>query len=387
MIPRRNIVRSIKKGIAQPGYAIQAIKQRGKSYLTYHFKDGHSSFPETISCLLTYRCNLRCKMCGQWGEKGSSKNIHPEILREELSVDVMKGIVNDVKGFKPNITLFGGEPLLHKDCLKIVLLIKQAGMRCNVITNGTLLEQYAKQFVNIGLDEIIFSLDGPQNIHDEMRNAKGTFDRAYKGLLSIAREKKKKGVEYPHVNISSTLFEINYRFLDDIVKVAEQLDATSITFHHLIFLNQKIYDVQNKLFEDNFETKCYDWEGFVRESLPEIDVKYLVDKINELRKRDSKVDISFYPNFTADEVSKYYTDFNFVPSSYKCRCISPWMVAYIFPDGSVRPCQSLNYTSGNIKEDTFRNIWNNDKQRHFREITKRNRVYPVCSRCTELYRF
>lgn len=326
-------------------------------------------------------------MCGQWGEKGSSKNFHPEILKEELSVDIIRGIVNDVKCFKPNITLFGGEPLLHKDCLEIVSLIKQAGMRCNVITNGTLLERYAEQFVDIGLDEIIFSLDGPRDIHNEMRNAKGTFDMAYRGLKSVAIEKKKRGRDYPHVNISSTLFETNYRFLDDTLKVAEQLEAASITFHHLIFLNQEIYDMQNKIFQDNFNTTCYDWGGFVRDKLPEIDVKYLIDKINELKKRDSMVDVSFYPNFTSDEILRYYTDFSFVPSSYRCRCISPWMVAYIFPDGSVRPCQSLNYTSGNIKEETFRNIWNNEKQRRFREITKKNKIYPVCSRCTELYRF
>ena len=74
-------------------------------------------------------------------------------------------------------------------------------------------------------------------------------------------------------------------------------------------------------------------------------------------------------------------------SSYKHRCISPWMVAYIFPDGSVRPCQSLNYVAGNVKEDTFKNICNNQKCLRFRRVTKENRLYLVCYRCTELYRF
>ncbi len=387
MLPRRNLIRNLKKAVEQPDYALQALAQRGKSFLTYHLQDGRSSYPETISCLLTYRCNLRCKMCGQWGEKGSSRNYTNETLKEELSLDIMKSLIDDVKCFRPNITVFGGEPFMHHECLDIVAYIKNAGMRCNIITNGVLLEKNAEAIVDLNLDEIIFSLDGPGEIHDEMRSAKGTFDKAMAGLKSIAEIKKRKGKSRPHVNISTTLFEINYKALDEVVAAAEQIAAKSITFHHLIFLDQKAYDMQNMIFNRDFDTTCHEWGGFVRDKLPDMDIDYLVKKMFELKRKETKLDISFYPNFTNEEIYQYYSNFNFTPSSYKNRCVSPWMVAYIFPDGSVRPCQSLNYSSGNIKKDTFRNIWNNDKHVRFRKITKKNKVYPVCSRCTELYRF
>ncbi|MBM2833846.1 MAG: hypothetical protein HW406_1007 [Candidatus Brocadiaceae bacterium] len=55
MIPRRNLLRAIKKAIGQPLYAIKAFEQREKSFLNYHFKDGFSSYPETILLFLTYR--------------------------------------------------------------------------------------------------------------------------------------------------------------------------------------------------------------------------------------------------------------------------------------------------------------------------------------------
>ncbi len=29
--------------------------------------------------------------------------------------------------------------------------------------------------------------------------------------------------------------------------------------------------------------------------------------------------------------------------------ISPWLVAYVFPDGEVRPCLNCNYSYGNIE--------------------------------------
>lgn len=123
-----------------------------------------------------------------------------------------------------------------------------------------LLEKYAEDLVNLGIDEIIFSLDGPREIHDTIRGGEGIFDRTIKGLKAVNTWKEKK----------------------------------------------------------------------------------------------------------------------------KCRST---MVAYIFPDGSVRPCQSLNYVAGNGKEDSFKNIWNNQKYLRFRRVTKENRLYPVCYRCTELYRF
>ena len=387
MIPKRNLVVAVKKAIGQPRYAMKAFEQRAKSFLDYHFKDGFSSYPETISLFLTYRCNLQCTMCGQWGVAGSSRELTPEALRSELTLEQLQSVIDDIKFHKPNITLFGGEPLLYKEWANLVRYIKEAGLRCNIITNGMLLEKNAEAIVSLGVNEIIFSLDGPREIHDKIRGSEGIFDKAMKGLQAVNAWKEKKGCRTPLINISSTIFETNYLHLDKIVDVAEDILASSITFHHLIFLNQQTYAHHNEMFTHLFNTTCLDWRGFVREALPNIDVEKLITLINTIKKRNSKTLIHFYPNLTETEIRQYYTDFNFKPSSYKHRCISPWMVAYIFPDGSVRPCQSLNYVAGNVKEDTFKNIWNNQKYLRFRSVTKKNKLYPACYRCTELYRF
>ncbi len=387
MIPRRNLLRALKKAIRQPRYAMKAFGQRARSFLNYHFKDGVSSYPETISLFLTYRCNLRCSMCGQWGISGSSRELSPEVLKSELTLDELKSVIDEVRFYKPNITLFGGEPLLYKDWAALVGHIKGAGLRCNIITNAMMLEKYAEEIVALGVDEIIFSLDGTREIHDKIRGGEGIFDKATAGLRAVNIAKEKKRCRTPLINISSTIFETNYLHLDKIVDVAEDLLASSITFHHLIFLDHQTYAQHNEIFFHQFNVTCLDWRGFVRETLPDIDVEQLLNGVNSLKKRDSRTLIHFYPNLTDAEIRGYYTDFHFKPASYKHRCISPWMVAYIFPDGTVRPCQSLNYVAGNVKEDSFRNIWNNQQYLRFRRVTKENRLYPVCYRCTELYRF
>lgn len=387
MIPVRNLKRALNKVISQPAYGWQAFKKRFLSYLTYKLFNGYSAYPETISLFLTYRCNLRCKMCGQWGMVGSSRDYPPEMLKAHLSLNEIESLLNNVSSFRPNITLFGGEPLIYRDWQEVVRMTKGKGMRCNIITNGVLLKDNAEKIVESGVDEIIFSLDGPRDIHDEVRGTPGTFDRAYEGFKRLKEIKSSNHKKTPIVNISSTVFESNYERLEEVVRVAEEMGAASVTFHHLIFIGGPTYTEHNRVFQECFSCISPDWGGFVRNELPRIDPEKLRGKMQEINSINSKISVSFYPNYTDEEIRRYYTSFDFLPESYKNRCLSPWMVAYIFPDGSVRPCQSLNFSAGNIREVSFRAIWNSEKYRNFRRIVKERKSFPVCVKCTEFYRF
>jgi radical SAM protein with 4Fe4S-binding SPASM domain len=387
MIPKRNMMRAFRKAVTQPGYALNAFQKRFKSSITYSVCNGFSAYPDTISLFLTYRCNLRCKMCGQWGLKGSSHAYPQEQLLKQLSVNDIGKLLDDVASFRPAITLFGGEPLIYTDLPEVIRMIKARGMRCNVITNGVLLEKKAEAIMDAGIDEIIFSLDGPRDIHDEIRGTEHTFDRAMAGFQKIARLKRERKTDRPLVNISSTIFEINYLRMEEIVRAVEEMSASSITFHHLIFLSNEIYSRHDRIFQDYFSCSSPDWAGFVREKTPDIVPEKLIGILNKVRSLKTDVDVSVYPNLTDSEIIKYYTSFDFLPESYRNRCISPWMVAYIFPDGSVRPCQSLNYSIGNIRDDSFKELWNGKRASDFRKTLKKDKHFPVCTRCTEFYRY
>lgn len=387
MIPVRNLPRLIKKAIGDPGYALRAFGQRSRSYLSYHLRRGYSAYPETISLFLTFRCNLRCKMCAQWGECGTSSVQTADTLKQELSLEEIKGVINDVRSFRPTITLFGGEPFLYHDWREVVKCAKAAGLRCNAVTNGTLLEGKAADVIGVGLDEIIVSLEGDCRVHDEVTQVKGSFDRVMKGFTEINTLKKKKNIETPHVSICSTITEDNYRALEKVIEIGERIGADGVTFHHPSFISQDVYAQHNRIFSSYFGAGSSDWAGFVRNRLPLIEVDLLLKKMRLIKMSPHNIDVFFYPNFSDEEVGKYYTDFNFSSDTYKRRCLSPWMVVYIFPDGSVRPCEELGFSTGNIKERSFKGIWNNDSYRHFRRVVKGEKVFPVCSKCTELYRF
>ena len=64
------------------------------------------------------------------------------------------------------------------------------------------------------------------------------------------------------------------------------------------------------------------------------------------------------------------------------------MTAYVMPDGSVRPYHTMNFSPGNIHENSFREIWNNKIYRSYRRLLKNRKKLPVCAKgCTELYRY
>jgi MoaA/NifB/PqqE/SkfB family radical SAM enzyme len=387
MLPIKNVKRIVAKASQQPGYALHAARMRILSALSYRFRDGRSAFPETISLLLTYRCNLHCQMCGQWGERGSLKALSPAITRRYLELPLIERLIEEVRSFHPTITLFGGEPLLHPQWAEVVALIKGAGLRCNMISNGILLKRKAEEAVRLGLDEIIFSLDGPAEVHDRIRGGKGVFRRALEGFQHLERVKKKYGKKRPTVNVNTVIWEENQVMLQEVLKQAACFGAQTITFHHLIFADHQAFDETERITQASLAFNSPDWAGFILDELPRIDPEIIIAQKRLIEGEKNDVPAFFYPNFTDEEMRAYYGSFSFLPSSFKRRCLSPWMVAYVLPDGTIKPCLSLGYAMGDLHEASFKEIWNGARAVRFRRLLKQRRYFPVCPRCTEFSRF
>lgn len=388
MIPRKNLGRAFKKALKQPGYALSNLNHRLKMSFSYHFLKGRSCGPETISLFLTYKCNLKCAMCGQWGVNGAFRGFAGEIVRQQLTLEEIREMIADVRRYNPNITLFGGEPMLYPDWLKVVEIVKKAGLRCNIVTNGTHIRDWAPQIVESGLDEIIFSLDGPEEIHDKIRGVPGTYQKAMEGFRQLAELKKTHHTDKPMVNINCTLTDMNYRLIDEIIAIAENIGTCGLTLHHLLFLDRPTVTEFIPSFQAKFGQAPTDWLGFIVDQLPGIDPEYLVAKRNELKNRQYRTDVTFYPNLEDDEIRQWYTQFPFKATSYKNRCQSLWATAYVFPDGAIRPYHTMNFTPGSIREEKFSKIWNNSTYTNYRRYIKKHKCFSVCAKgCTEFFRY
>lgn len=384
MIPVKNLKRFFYKALRQPVYALKVFLRRTQAAIYYDLSDGRSSPPETITLFLTHNCNLRCRMCGQWGDRGVTKiqdgnYIHSELTREELL-----RFVAEVAPFKPNITLFGGEPLLYRGCAELIAYIKKQGMHCLMITNGSLLEHNAAKIVESGLDELNISLDGARELHDSIRGMPGLLDRIVSGLQEVRKFKSAASSKKPLVNLQCTISQFNYLKLEQLIDVAKEVGADSLTYHNLIFLAPELIERQ-KHFDELLGCDSKNWEGFV--SQPQIDPMLLYDKISGILAKKYPFNVDFYPNFSKPGLIEYYSKPAFVPSEYRARCLSPWVVAYVFPDGEVRPCLNLTHSFGNIKKESFLKIWNSAQAVKLRRLIKQEKLLPTCIRCTELYRY
>ncbi len=384
MLPLRNLKRFLNKAVQQPGYAFAVGYKRMLAYFAYFLGRGKSPAPEAITFFLTRLCNLSCKMCGQWGDYGITKQKDIREVKENFPLDVMKKALDEVSIFKPNITLFGGEPFMHPQIMEIIKAIKQKGLHCLVITNGTMLRSCAQEVVELGLDELNVSLDGDRSLHDEIRGLPGVFDRIMSGLTEVNRFKKALKKSKPLINIQCTITKYNYDRLEVLLGVAKDIKAHSLTFHHLIFLSNDLIERQKK-YDGLLGCSSKEWEGFVFE--PGIEPVKLFNKMKEIFRHKRDFNIDFYPNFSRRGIDDYYRAADYLPSEYAPRCLSPWVCAYIFPEGEVRPCLNCSYSLGNIIKTDFLKIWNSPQAILYRQTLKKEGIFPVCRRCTELYRY
>ncbi len=77
---------------------------------------------------------------------------------------------------------------------------------------------------------------------------------------------------------------------------------------------------------------------------------------------------------------------NTIRNSMPDRCLRLWFNPVITWDGLVVPCcfdKDAEFVMGDLKKDSFRTIWKNDRYREFREkvLTRRSSV-GICRNCT-----
>ncbi|NQT23415.1 MAG: radical SAM protein, partial [Candidatus Omnitrophica bacterium] len=170
-------------------------------------------------CLLVVSkiCNFRCKMCNMW------KNKDRQIDRKELSIEEMKGFVDDLKNVTTEpifIHLIGGEALLRKNLTEIISYIRKSGFNSSITTNGYYInDEMAKKLVESGLKGIFLSLDGfKEETHDYLRGVKGSYRHVKDAIELLNKYRGDDKSNRLSIGITMTLMEKN---LDEALDLAE----------------------------------------------------------------------------------------------------------------------------------------------------------------------
>ncbi len=189
--------------------------------------------PDILQVSLTYKCNLRCKMC-------SIMNLPQQ--ENELSTNQVFHVIDEAKINEIKQILFtGGEPFLRKDIFEICKYASERGLISIVTTNGTLIdEKLAETISNSKINHIHFSLDGLEEVNDFFRGS-AVFSKVIRAI-ELLNEKRKSNHVFS-IGIACIVMNKNVKDLFKVFQLSDTLGVDSINFQPLIkdntnFVNQ-----------------------------------------------------------------------------------------------------------------------------------------------------
>lgn len=302
--------------------------------------------PFVVMFELTYSCNEKCIHCFNPGASRNDNEIS-ERKREEITIEHYEQLLNDLKELGTvKIILTGGEPFIKKDIWKLIELITEKDFALDIYTNGQNLlgrtERIAKYYPrSIGLS--IYS--AVNDVHDSITRIPGS-------LLKT-------------------------------LKVAEELTAAGVPLFFkcpIMFHNAKSYFTVAELAKrfgampqfDITLTDSVDGDRTISKNLQ------VGGELLEVILRDPNIPLYVgpeAPNFGRVERDKH-----------QAFCGAGTNLMNITPEGFVTPCNSFPTQFGNLRETSFKLVWENSVQlRKWQGITINDyeecEKYEICGYC------
>ena len=280
-----------------------------------------------VEISLTDRCQCRCGHCF-----ASTQQPLPE--EDELETLRIKALIDDLsKMGVPEVCFSGGEPLLRHDILEIVSYAHSRGLVARLITNGILLnEQMVANLKHAGLNWCSLSIDSPKSAaHDAFRRYPGCYDKVIEGLKLLVKYK------IPCSIITVARKELlNSGELEEIVQIGKRIGVTVVRINFPVPIGRFINQENQTL---NFEER---------------------EKVRELLR---------YGNVVMEAPSE------------GTKCTAAVTKVNILPNGNVTPCVFVPLSYGNIRENSFSEIWNS-----MAEYSKQFKVNGTCPMCDSILR-
>ncbi|WP_336514897.1 radical SAM/SPASM domain-containing protein [Pollutibacter soli] len=292
-------------------------------------------YPISVSFEPTTSCNLRCPECPS-GLRAFSR---PTGMLEQSFFE--KTIDEIHKDLLYLIFYFQGEPYLNPGFLDMVRYASDKKIYTATSTNAHYLnDKNAKKTVESGLDRLIISIDGTtQDVYEQYRVG-GKLSKVVEGAANIVKWKKELKSKTPLVVFQFLVVKPNEHQVDDIRQLADEVGVDDVWYK-----TAQVYDYQN-------------------------DPNQLIPELNHFSRYKKNSEGQYVPK---NKLSNH--------------CWKLWHANVITWDGLVVPCcfdKDAMHQLGNMKMQSFREIWNNENYRQFRkELMSGRRNIDICSNCSE----
>ena len=290
--------------------------------------------PLSVAVEPTTACNLGCPEC-------------PSGLRQftratgNLKQDRFKDILKQLAPRTSYMTFyFQGEPYINPDFLTMVKAAHDKKIYTSTSTNAHFLSKAAAlRTVESGLDRLIISIDGTtQEVYEQYR-VNGSLEKVLAGTRAIIEAKKELKSATPHVIFQFLVVKPNEHQIADVEKLGAEMGVDEVRFK-----TAQMYDYENG--------------------------NPLIPTLDE------------YSRYRLEKDGRYT-----VKNKLVNRCWRLWSSCVITWDGLVVPCcfdKDASHKLGDLKEESFTEIWQNEGYKHFRKALLKGRdQIDICTNCSE----
>lgn len=292
-------------------------------------------YPISISFEPTTSCNLRCPEC----PSGLRAFTRPTGM---LQKDFFRQTIDDIhKDILYLIFYFQGEPFLNREFLTMVKYASDKKIYTATSTNAHYLtDEIAKKTVESGLDRLIISIDGTTQESYQQYRIGGNLEKVIAGAKNIVKWKKELKSKTPFVFFQFLVVKHNEHQIEDIKKLAKEIGVDEVRFK---------------------TAQVYDYENDPNNLIP----------VNEK-----------YSRYKKDKLGNYKAKNKLANQCWKLHHAN-----VITWDGLVVPCcfdKDASHRLGNLKMQSFKEVWNNDNYKQFRRELKTSRKnIDICANCSE----
>ncbi len=291
-------------------------------------------------------CNLQCKMCAH----SVVQYRQSQIPRKTLTFDEFRLIIDQLPYITHAVISGVGEPLLDPHIIDRIQYAHSKGISTSFYTNATLLTPHkAMELIKSeGLAYINVSMDaGNPKTYEKIRVG-ARFSDVCSNIESFIRIRSESGKDKPRLSVWMVAMRENIREIPALIQTLREVGLDTLKVHNI------------------HETQAIEGRLISTED---------TELIKEYKKRAAE------QNFTLSFWK--VPDGNIIKPETRT-CDWPWRRVYVNVTGWINPCCfSYHDTStyfGNIFENDFKEIWNNESYVRFRHELKTG-MPGCCLKC------
>ena len=295
-------------------------------------------------------CNLGCKFCGREAMHHKKDGIFSVEMWNDLAPYLH--LVNFV-AFSGH-----GEPTMHPRFFDIAEQCKQAGARVHLTTNGTLLdERKANRLLDMGLDEMILSLDGTTESVNAVLREGSSLKHILINMERLIDLRETRGLATPEIDVHMVVSRANMHQMPEMARLC----------HRYGFRELKIFNMIAHKPEFKDDSACHTWR-----------FRWYMRRAKRLAR---KFGLKFQYLYNQPDSKNRVNVINRKEDGVRRFCTFPWQMPFLYKEGNVLPCCVSELVIGNLHEQSLWEIMRGENGQSLRESFISGDYAHDCARC------